>query len=330
MHLAGYSRYQAGPSAVVVDMEGHRTLVVPRHELAPAEESASVERVLAYGGEDLLDFTPLRTLAEACSQLVNCDECLFAGNAAARDALVQVSPGTWVDCDGELRALRMVKDPDELARIRRAFELALIGQEVAAEHAARGRAEIEIFSSAHAAAQEAAGAPVEFIASVASGVNSASICSPLHVPGSARVQEGDPLLCDVAVRHEGYWGDSTRTFGGDREVESTRNVLTQILETSAVHFRPGTVVADAYRRMADSISAALPEAAFPHHGGHGIGITVGEDPQIIPDEVSIAEAGMAFALEPGAYFRGRYGVRIENTYVVNEDRARLITEVETG
>jgi Xaa-Pro aminopeptidase len=38
---------------------------------------------------------------------------------------------------------------------------------------------------------------------------------------------------------------------------------------------------------------------------------------------------MVFALEPGAYFTGRYGVRVENTYVVNEDRARLITEVET-
>ena len=328
MHLTGYSRYQASPSAVVVDMEGYRTLLVPRHELAPAEESASVNRILAYGGGDLLDFTPLHTLAAACSQLVDGDDCLFAGNVAARDVFVHVSPCAWVDCDAELRALRKVKDPDELARIRRAFELALIGQEVAAEQAARGRAEIEIFSSAHAAAQEAAGAPVDFIATVAAGANSASICAPLHVPGSARVQEGDPLLCDIAVRHKGYWGDSTRTFRGDSEVQRTRSVLTEILETSSGQFGAGTAVADAYRRMADSISEALPEASFPHHGGHGIGITLGEDPQIIPDETSIAESGMVFALEPGAYFSGRYGVRVENTYVVDEDRARLITEVE--
>jgi hypothetical protein len=173
---------------------------------------------------------------------------LFAGKVAARDVFVHVSPCAWVDCDAELRALRKVKDPDE-PRIRRAFELALIGQEVAAEQAARGRAEIEIFSSAHAAAQEAAGAPVDFIATVAAGMNSASMCSPLHVPGSARVQEGDPLLCDIAVRHKGYWGDSTRTFGGDSDVQRTRSVLTEILETSSVRFRAGAAVADAYRRM---------------------------------------------------------------------------------
>jgi hypothetical protein len=119
-------------------------------------------------------------------------------------------------------------------------------------------------------------------------------------------------------------------YRGGSDVQRTRSALTEILETSSVQFGAGTAVADAYRRMADSISEALPEAIFPHHGGHGIGITFGEDSQIIPDETSIAESGMVFALEPGAYFGGRYGVRVENTYVVNEDRVRLITEVETS
>jgi Xaa-Pro aminopeptidase len=57
---------------------------------------------------------------------------------------------------------------------------------------------------------------------------------------------------------------------------------------------------------------------------------VGEDPQIIPDEYSLVQEGMAFAIEPGAYWPGRFGARVENTYVVRRAGAELISGDCTG
>ena len=70
--------------------------------------------------------------------------------------------------------------------------------------------------------------------------------------------------------------------------------------------------------MREQINARYPDGVFPHHGGHGLGVGVGEDPQIIPSEESVIEAGMVFAVEPGVYFGGRFGVRVEDTYVVTD------------
>jgi Xaa-Pro aminopeptidase len=54
-------------------------------------------------------------------------------------------------------------------------------------------------------------------------------------------------------------------------------------------------------------------------------VGVGEDPQIIPSEESVIEAGMVFAVEPGVYFPGRFGVRVEDMYVVTDRGGQLIS-----
>ena len=66
------------------------------------------------------------------------------------------------------------------------------------------------------------------------------------------------------------------------------------------------------------IRAAFPDGEFPHHGGHGLGIGCFEDPHLIPSDTLPLEAGMVVAVEPGVYFPGRFGARVENVFVVTE------------
>jgi Xaa-Pro dipeptidase len=329
-HLAGYDRYlsdMGGAVAVVVrGDDGGRTLVVQRPEVAAAEADAHAEEVLGHGPADLLELDPSASLVAACRRLAGGGRIAAAGPPQHVDAL-RAAGADVVTIDGFLTRLRRRKDADELARVAEAFRLALLAQRVVEEGTAAGRSEIALFAAAQAAAQEEAGRPLGWIATVASGPRSALVCPPFCVPGPDRVAPGAPVLCDIALRHRGYWGDATRTYGGDGEVAQVRDELTRLREELAGKALPGLPAAALFECAEAAIAARWPGAAFPHHGGHALGVEIGERPQIVPSDSLILEEGMVIAIEPGAYFEGRFGVRVEDTYAVCADGARRIDEV---
>lgn len=322
-HLTGYFRYMGTPAAVIVGPNAERTVVVARFEVAAAENEVDADAVVGYGSDDLLDFVPMRALATACRELVPSSRVAIAGHPGFTSLLGEgLEP---VDITPDLMLLRRVKDDDELDRIQAAFELALIGQRAVEALLDQGLTEIELFTAGHAAAQEAAGAPVEFLGALASGSHTSLISPPLHVPGETRVGSRASVLADIAIRHRGYWGDSTRTYARTDEIAFASAVLSTILDEAAAGLRPGRRVAEVYTAMHAAITERLPGAIFPHHGGHGIGIGVGENPQIVPTEESLIEERMVFAIEPGAYWQGSHGARVENTYVVHRSGAEIIS-----
>jgi Xaa-Pro aminopeptidase len=130
------------------------------------------------------------------------------------------------------------------------------------------------------------------------------------------------------VRHRGYWGDTTRTYGGDTEVARVRDAVTGVLDEMATAALPGLAASALYSVGCDAITSRVAGAtALPHHGGHSLGVEIGERPQILPEDSIELAAGMILALEPAAYFVGRFGVRIENTYVVTTEGARRVEEI---
>ena len=322
LHLSGYTRFLGAPSAVVIGPDAERTLVVARYELAAAEAGADVEAIVTYGGEDFLDPAPVQTMASVCIDQVRASRLALAGEPEVRSAFEDDSRST-VDVEPHLTALRRVKDPDELDRIREAFELTLAGQRIVEESWYDGQSEIELWTAAIGAAQEGAGLPIQHVGVLASGANTAFVP---HAADSTRVTSGGLVLSDIAVRHHGYWGDSSRTFTDDDDVLATRDVLMTILEETVRGLRPGRRVSEIFAEMQASITSRLPGSTLPHHGGHGIGIGAGEVPKIVPSDDSIVEAGMVFAIEPGAYWPGNYGVRVENTYVVHPSGAEIVTK----
>jgi Xaa-Pro aminopeptidase len=86
--------------------------------------------------------------------------------------------------------------------------------------------------------------------------------------------------------------------------------------------RPGTRAADVFAGMHRAIIGRYPDGSFPHHGGHGVGVTVFEAPHLIPADDTLLRDGMVIAVEPGVYLPGRFGVRVENIYLVTPDGGR--------
>ena len=323
IHLTGYCRYLGGPAAVVVDADAKRTLVVPRYELGAAEETAEAEVAVGYGASDFLDFDPLPKLVAACLAHVGKGRVGLAGDA-------EISSGSIPDrvrVDDLVAEVRACKDADETAKIARSYELALTAQRAVCELLEEGASEIELSSAAYAAAQNAAGQPIELISFIASGPNSALVSSPVCVPGGRRVGEGEPVLADLAVRCAGYWGDTTRTSirGANPRVAEVRDAIAAIVPRLARLLRPGVRAHEIFEAAAEEILSRFPDGSFPHHAGHGIGIAVAEELQLVPTDDTPLESGMVLAIEPGVYFPGRFGVRVEDMYVVTEDGGRLVS-----
>ena len=325
-HLSGYWRYFGGPSALAIDKEGERTLVVMRDEAPIAAQIASAENIEAYGGRGFgLDLAPSARLVERVAALpavASAGRIGFASELHGIDTLVERHvKATRIDAGGELHRIRLVKDEDELARIHTAYELCWLGQEAVATSAETGASEIEMFTAAQSAAQIAAAAPIEFVCDLLSGPNTAEVCCPIHVAGARTVGVGEPVVADVVVRASGYWGDSAETHarGENADAVALRSELLAILREAGRQLVPGATGADIFCDMDARIKARFPDGEFPHHGGHGLGLGSFEDPHLIPTDTRPFEEWMVIAVEPGVYFPGRFGARVENVFVVTPD-----------
>jgi Xaa-Pro aminopeptidase len=324
-HLAGYSRYFGGPAAVVVGRDGHRTLVVALDEAPIARELAPADEVLPYGERGFgLDLDPLASLVPVVAGL---DVVKGAGRIGfaselpgVEERLATAVPGELVSAAAELARIRLRKDADELERIAAAYRLCWIAQEAVGAAAVPGATEIELFAAAQSAALVAAETPIEFLSDLLSGANAAEVCGPIRVPGKHPVQNGEGVIADLVIRLAGYWGDTAETHpvGAAPEAQAARDELYAILKETAAALVPGATGRDLHADLSRRIAAAFPEGEFPHHGGHGVGLGSFEDPHVIPADATPLEAGMVLAIEPGVYFSGRYGARVEEIFVVTD------------
>jgi Xaa-Pro aminopeptidase len=296
---------------------------VMRDETRIASENSSADQVLGYGERGFgLDLHPARKLVAAVAELPIVSSARRIGFASELPGIEEllathVQAGR-VSAESELRLIRRVKDEDELARIHASYNLCWLGQQAVAEAARTGAEEIAIFTAAQSAAQLASGGPIEFLCDLLSGPNTAEVCCPIHVAGRRAVEPGDAIVADVVVRSNGYWGDTaeTHSVGGSDEVDAIRAELLTILRASGDRLIPGATGVEVFREMDERIRSAFPEGEFPHHGGHGLGLGSFEDPHVIPLDTTPFESWMVVAIEPGVYFPGRLGARVENIFVV--------------
>jgi Xaa-Pro aminopeptidase len=326
-YLGGYSRYYGGPSGLVIGRDGERTLVVMLDEVKVAERLSQADKVLGYGERGFgIELNPLPLLAGVVADV---DAVASARRVGVADGLGGIAgllgpraSAEAVEASGEIVRLRLRKDADELERILHAYELSWLGQQAVHDAAQAGTAsEIELFTVAQSVAQTTHGEPIEFLADLLSGPNTAEVCCPIHIASPRVAAEGDPVVADLVVRANGYWGDTAETHvvGSNAEVEAARATLLEILAQAGTELVPGATGAEIFRATAARIEDAFPGGEFPHHGGHALGLTSFEDPHLIPSDETPLEPGMVLAVEPGVYLAGRWGARVENVFVVTDE-----------
>jgi Xaa-Pro aminopeptidase len=244
---------------------------------------------------------------------------------------------TLVPTEGVVEAARVIKDDYEIAALREgARRLSRLAAGLLGGIGA-GRTERELAALIDAGLRDAGFEKPAFDTIVAAGPNAAL---PHARPGERRLAEGDLVVLDFGGVYDSYCVDLTRTVSVGRASSRARAVYAAVLAAHdrAVHaVRPGVsrFAIDAAAR--DWLAGEGMGDAFGHGTGHGLGLEVHEEPRIgrrRADDVDTSNEavrpGMVFTIEPGAYFPGWGGVRIEDDVLVSGDGVEVLTDVTTN
>jgi Xaa-Pro dipeptidase len=317
----GPSPFTASP-LVVLDPDGSITAITSEDEapgVAPGVETASFP---GFAVEDV-DRASLATAA-ALEALGDARELAVELDSLPGDlALALVDRGVALTDVGEsLRAARAVKDLDEIEALRAAIEIADVGQAAARSAAQAGATELSVWASLRSAMEDAAGGRIPVLADLVSGERTAEVGGP---PTERRLETGDLVLVDLVPRPGAYWADSCATVAVGEPPAAARQdhaAAVAALGQAVELCRPGVRAADIDVRAREAIEAA--GGSYPHHTGHGIGVTFHEEPRVIPGSDRVLEEGMVVALEPGTYGDG-FGVRVEQVVLVTAEGPEILS-----
>ena len=223
--------------------------------------------------------------------------------------------------------LRRVKSGEELAHLRAAAKIADSALAELIPWIKVGMNEAEIALRLEMLIRQSDAEGLAFDINVSAGPNTAlNHYSPSHCP--AALKPGDLLLFDFGANVQGYRSDITRTFVVGEATDRAREIYDTVLKANclaidAIHAGMTGIDADAVAR--DFITEAEFGENFGHGLGHGIGLEVHEAPGLSPLSKDTLETGMVVTVEPGIYFTGFGGVRIEDDVVITETGCEIIT-----
>lgn len=310
-------------TALVVPASGDPTVVVPRLELASLKESAAADLGLAVAdwvdGDD-----PYRLVAAALGGAPAATAVTDAMPALHLLPLADILGVVPVLATGVLRQLRMVKDAAEIDALRKAGAAIDRVHARVPEFLVPGRTEADVAADIAEAIVAEGHSDVAFII-VGSGPHGAD---PHHECSDRELRAGDIVVVDIGGPYEpGYHSDSTRTYSlgePSTEVAQQYSVLQRAQRAAVDAVRPGVTAEQVDAAARDVLRAAGLGEYFVHRTGHGIGLSVHEEPYIVAGNDLPLTAGMAFSVEPGIYFPGRWGARIEDIVVVTDDGAEPV------
>jgi Xaa-Pro aminopeptidase len=318
--------YEAMPlervTMLVVPRDGEATLLVPRLEAPRVVEQPDVFTVVPWDEtEDPL--TRIAGLVGAGAATVAIGERTWARFVLGlQDAL----PDTrFRSATGLMAPLRMQKDAAEIERLEAAAHAV---DRVAAEMRERpfgGRTEADVHRELADRILEIGHQRVNF-AIVGSGPNGAS---PHHEASERLIGDGDVIVCDFGGTMRGYCSDITRVFvvgEPTREVRDVYGVLVAAQEQAVLASTTATTCEAVDAAARDVIDAAGYGEYFVHRTGHGIGLEEHEEPYIVAGNERQLEPGYAFSVEPGIYFPGRFGMRLEDIVVATHAGPRRLNE----
>ncbi len=321
--------YEAMPlerlTLLVLPRDTEATLLVPRLEAPRVVEQPGAFTVAAWSeGTD-----PVAAAAE----LIGSPAVAAVGDQMWARFLVELLP--WLPATGWRRAvdvigpLRMTKDAAEIAALQAAADAAdrVAAQLHAGEIALAGRTEAAVSADISARLLAEGHDKVNF-AIVAAATNAAS---PHHHPSTKVIEEGEIVLCDFGGTMAGYCSDITRCVhlgAPPDDVAAAYGVLHEAQAAAVAAGTVGTPAEDVDRAARAIIAAAGYGDYFIHRTGHGIGMEEHEDPYIIAGNTQPLAPGHAYSVEPGIYWPGRWGMRLEDIVVATADGPRSLNRAD--
>jgi Xaa-Pro aminopeptidase len=323
-----------GYDVVVFPREGDPTLVVMEPQLEEASGTAWTDDLRPFTGYDAADSRPAWSRSTDLAQAV-CRERglerigleLTQGTQVADrmvgEPTVFTQPffeafGAAEDASPLLAEARMIKTPQEIERMREANDLAAAATEHVAERIRAGMKESEVAAMWEGHVLAEGGGRARGYSLVWSGPGIRTFTAT----GDRPVQEHEPTLLEIWVCVDGYWCDHTKNVCPGEltpEYDELLDRLLEVFDAAVAHAQDGASLPELDRLVRDGIA----EAGYPgqpsHPICHGVGARAHEPPYAHQAGSGTIREGMVLAIEPGIYWEGGGGLRLEDNFLITAE-----------
>ena len=233
-----------------------------------------------------------------------------------------------IDSTPAFETAMAVKEDEELDLIKKACRITDEAFSELLGKIKEGMSENEVAAELEYLMRKMGASGTSFETIVAFGENSSV---PHHETGFRKLKFGDIILIDFGCKYGGYCSDCTRTFlFGDNGMHGEfKEAYSHVLNA---HMLAKEHIVDGMRgRQADALArdylcnVGLGKY-FTHTLGHGVGINIHERPYISPKSCEVLQNNMVFSDEPGVYFEGKFGIRIEDTVTLCDGHVVSLTD----
>ncbi|MCD6292116.1 MAG: aminopeptidase P family protein [Deltaproteobacteria bacterium] len=254
---------------------------------------------------------------------------------------VNLSAGSWLKLrrslgDKEpvatasiLSQSRKYKDKEEIRLLRKAVAIAEKALKISLKQLAPGIKERDLAAEIEYQIRRAGGEKAAFPLIVASGSRSAL---PHGIASERIINPGDIVTIDFGACYQGYHSDQTCTFfleEPNQEIQRVYEALLQAQNQGLQALASEITAQELDHQVRSVLAKAELDQWFSHGTGHGVGLEIHEAPSI--SQHSLAgklEPGMVFTIEPGCYFPGRWGIRVEDMIYLSNKGAEKLTTID--
>jgi Xaa-Pro aminopeptidase len=236
--------------------------------------------------------------------------------------------GRGFEASGLVERLRMRKDAQELAIMRKAAILAGEVLEGVLKLIKPGVRESELGAEIEYQMKKRGASGASFETIVASGPRGAL---PHARPTAKKLRKNELVVLDLGAILGHYCSDMTRTVHVGRASKRVREWYRSVQEAQAAAVaavQAGVTCGEVDAAAREVLETNGLDQYFVHSTGHGLGLEVHEEPRVARGQTVRLEAGNVITIEPGIYVEGVGGIRIEDDVVVETGRNEVLTRVK--
>jgi len=303
---------------LILGLEGNKKIVIPEMYRKQLEDEEIEGDIFFWKDEENPVMIVKRILKESKNKKFAIDDNLWFShifNLKEIVSLENVYPASMI-----MKAVRMIKDEDEINNLKKAGQIADKVMEEIKAFIKAGLSEKEIGLEIEMRLKKYSDG-LSFEPLVGAGSNGAL---GHHKPGEYTIKNGDFIIHDFGCKVGGYCSDTTRTFALGNVSDKMKEVYNVVKEAQQKAFefvKPGVKCEELDAVARDVIESAGYGEFFTHRTGHGVGLDIHEDPYIVKGNDIKVKEGMVFTIEPGIYIPEEFGIRIEDTIFVTNSGA---------
>lgn len=322
-NIAYLTGFRGSAGALLIGARGETQLLVdPRYALQARQEARGVavtevrRRLTRAVGE---------RLSRRRGVLVGFEDAYLTCRALEEIRSSLKGPIRLKPSSGLVESLRAVKDAGEIRTIRRAGQVTAEVLLEISKQIRPGVREADLAAEIEYRMRQKGAEGAAFQSIVAAGERAAL---PHAGASSKLLKKCDLVIVDLGAILDGYAADMTRTFYLGTPTGRIRRLYEAVRtaqEAGLAAARAGAGTGEVDSAVRRSLKKAGLARYFTHSTGHGVGLEIHEQPRLARGDAGRLEAGSVVTVEPGIYLEGFGGIRIEDTILVGEWEAEILT-----